>query len=702
MKSQKMEESRRCSGTELKDVAQFLHEFLKDKGALARVSKVLGEKSNTCELVLTYTETQQREAGPMELACRGQNLSTLIICDNPQREAMAQVHTAIETIKNNHLRTLRWKDNNGTVLWKLHSSMSTADLSGKGLGEAGARIVSEWFSSRKDTGAMTSLNLSNNNIGELVKGPLPEGWKSKDDDNDAPWLRIADGHVQDEYPGEEKPEGVIAIAKAIPTMEALVSTNFLNNGIGVKQAQNLVTILQEHATLKSLCGNTGDETELDMSGKDMGADDAIMLVPEITDNRALVKLTLGGDVYVEYNRYQGKNVTVTPEVAVLEVSMKEANLSEKNLGAGGAIIVGAWICNKDNGAMTKLDIRSNYKNKEGMGYSYKSEEFITPIAEMLKTNTMITELNVSSNWLNLEAVRILSDAIRSNMSLTSVNILNNNNIGVEQAQNLVAILNMHPTLKSLCGNKGGDETELDMSAKKMGYGGAIMLAPEIVAYRELKTLNISNNEIGSYFTPRGATLGAEAISDAIKTKGMLKNLDISSNGFFRTDDAQRFADCISTNGALEKLTFNGGRFVDSIFDWNEGPAVTLSITMTTADLSNNQLGVPGAIIVGAWLSRNKGTLESLNISNNNIGELCVPPGWREGSRLEDGTMEYQHTDGRKKKDGIHKQRLGVFALKNGIEKNDTLKTLDISNNDIPIENVNEIMDIVAHKCERPV
>ena len=82
----------------------------------------------------------------------------------------------------------------------------------------------------------------------------------------------------------------------ITTKGALVSANLLNNDIGTKQAQNLATILKEHATLKSLCGiNKGNETELDMSGKEMGADGAIMLAPEIVANGALKSLNLASN-----------------------------------------------------------------------------------------------------------------------------------------------------------------------------------------------------------------------------------------------------------------------------------------------------------------------------------------------------------------------------------------------------------------------
>jgi hypothetical protein len=64
------------------------------------------------------------------------------------------------------------------------------------------------------------------------------------------------------------------------------------NHIGIEQAQALANILKEHATLKSLCGNKGDETELDMSGKEMRVWDAIMLAPEIADNGAMTSLNL--------------------------------------------------------------------------------------------------------------------------------------------------------------------------------------------------------------------------------------------------------------------------------------------------------------------------------------------------------------------------------------------------------------------------
>jgi hypothetical protein len=72
--------------------------------------------------------------------------------------------------------------------------------------------------------------------------------------------------------------------------------NVLLYNISTEQAQVLANILKEHSSLKSFCGNKGNETELDMSGtsdKQLGDEGAIMLVPEIIDNGALSNFTFG-------------------------------------------------------------------------------------------------------------------------------------------------------------------------------------------------------------------------------------------------------------------------------------------------------------------------------------------------------------------------------------------------------------------------
>jgi hypothetical protein len=78
---------------------------------------------------------------------------------------------------------------------------------------------------------------------------------------------------------------------------AISSVNLLENDIPTNQAEALANVLKEHLTLKSLCGNRGDETELDMSGRSMCAEDAIMLAAEIIGTGALTSLNLASNIF---------------------------------------------------------------------------------------------------------------------------------------------------------------------------------------------------------------------------------------------------------------------------------------------------------------------------------------------------------------------------------------------------------------------
>ena len=71
---------------------------------------------------------------------------------------------------------------------------------------------------------------------------------------------------------------------------ALASVNLLKNDIGVEQAQALVKVKEAKPSLKTLCGLTMEETELNFSGQKLKAGDAVLLASDIHDNGALASL----------------------------------------------------------------------------------------------------------------------------------------------------------------------------------------------------------------------------------------------------------------------------------------------------------------------------------------------------------------------------------------------------------------------------
>jgi hypothetical protein len=75
----------------------------------------------------------------------------------------------------------------------------------------------------------------------------------------------------------------------------LACANLLGNSIGVEQAQVLLKIKEAKPSLTTLCGLTGDETELDLSGKNLTSGCAVLLAPEIEANGALASLDMDGN-----------------------------------------------------------------------------------------------------------------------------------------------------------------------------------------------------------------------------------------------------------------------------------------------------------------------------------------------------------------------------------------------------------------------
>ena len=74
-----------------------------------------------------------------------------------------------------------------------------------------------------------------------------------------------------------------------------------------------------------------------------------------------------------------------------------------------------------------------------------------------------------------------------------MNILSND-IGTEQANELIKIMESHSNLKTLCGFRG-NETELDLSNKNLGAGCVVLVASEIKNIGALETVNLNNNNI---------------------------------------------------------------------------------------------------------------------------------------------------------------------------------------------------------------
>jgi hypothetical protein len=133
------------------------------------------------------------------------------------------------------VKIMRAKENL-TTLCGLSREDTELDFSGQYLDAGDAVLIANDIS---DMGALMSLNLANNSLGDIV---LPEGWTPQvNSDQTAFEFKHIDGTVQGDNPG--KPEGVIALANVIPDMRALTSLNLASNSLEAKAAKIIAAVL---------------------------------------------------------------------------------------------------------------------------------------------------------------------------------------------------------------------------------------------------------------------------------------------------------------------------------------------------------------------------------------------------------------------------------------------------------------------------
>jgi Ran GTPase-activating protein (RanGAP) involved in mRNA processing and transport len=284
-------------------------------------------------------------------------------------------------------------------------------------------------------------------------------------------------------------------------MGAILSVNLLKNSIPMEQAKALATILKDHPTLKSLCGNSGDETELDMSGQSVGAEGAAMLAPEIADNGALTSLNLannnigqlvlpnplpdGWEVHLGGNHYKHKDgsewggVDTVPgakplgSIAIASAipdmgALSSLNLAENSLGE--LVLPAGW---------KKTAYKQEWIHSDGTKVTDNPgiPEGIVAIATAIPDMRALLSLDISNNGLRVEGTKLLANALESNQTMTSLNFSSNNmtydgkNHGDMSGVAVAALADAIPGM--------GAMTSLDLSSNKIGSEGAVHVAEAI-------------------------------------------------------------------------------------------------------------------------------------------------------------------------------------------------------------------------------
>jgi Leucine-rich repeat (LRR) protein len=290
--------------------------------------------------------------------------------------------------------------------------LSCLNLSSNHLDAGCAEIIAKALD---DMVCLSSLDISNNpGLGLLS---VPEGWETStiarerrlganfDSTNDPSTPIFRDLTVTTpelvwavEPPPGANPKGMTALVIAIMKHRVLVSVNMFNN-LTLQRAYMWFRPFDRlvHPALKSICGNSGAMTELDIRGKMVYPAwiiaDAFMVAVEITGNEALTKVIFGSGDRTE----------------VLEVGMTAADFSNKNFGANETAIILAWVLVK---GLSKLNLANN---APGLDEAFFMAMVLTSTIDSraVNSNTALTELDVRNNKFNDDQTAKLQQAAGS-------------------------------------------------------------------------------------------------------------------------------------------------------------------------------------------------------------------------------------------------------------------------------------------------
>jgi Leucine-rich repeat (LRR) protein len=422
--------------------------------------------------------------------------------------------------------------------------------------------------------------------------------------------------------------GLFALADAIKNNEGLASVNMLGNTIGIEQAQNLVVLLKEHPKLKSLCGNKGDETELDMSRKNMGTEDAIMLAPEIVANRALTSLNISHNNLVSTspnqevaNTYQAGDL-VEFEGVMCPVSCAWSD-GYRVYRMHGVFALADAI---DKGALRYANLLGNAigaKQAQNLATIRKDHATLQSLcgiqgdeAELDMSGKMRNLMGASGVLQGADGAIMLAPEVVANGAMTRLNISNNGLCTEEAGKAVAGMLASHSVLQVLDASKNVviyddgcyDEGWHGVADTNDSPGFAKELAAGIKNSGTLTSLNISSNDLGGHYEEDeeqgddiwiADTTAIQALATAIP-ECMLTSLNVSDNRMATPEAGKALADALGANSVLKELNVSSNSWAD------EGGG-------------NGDADGPGFVQELAVGIRAHGALVSVNLLDNNIG-----------------------------------------------------------------------------------
>ncbi|KAL1512428.1 hypothetical protein AB1Y20_005683 [Prymnesium parvum] len=377
---------------------------------------------------------------------------------------------------------------------KTNATLTSLHLHNSNIGGEGAAHIAEAL---KTNATLTSLHLEGNEIGDEGAAHIAEALKTNAtltslNLRGAPPLRRRDRHAT--RPTALRPclalhlshtrnkigdEGAAHIAEALKTNATLTSLHLTSNNIGAEGAAHIAETLKTNTTL----------TSLNLRDNRIGDEGAAHIAETLKTNATLTSLNLRD------NRIGDEGAAHIAETLKTNTTLTSLHLHNNRIGAEGAAHIAEAL--KTNATLTSLHLDDNRIGGEGAAH----------IAEALKTNATLTSLHLDENNIGAEGAAHIAEALKTNATLTSLHLdgapplrrrdrhathptalrhcpalplsHTQNNIGAEGAAHIAEALKTNTSL-----------TSLNLRGTNIGAEGAAHIAEVLKTNATLTSLNL--------------------------------------------------------------------------------------------------------------------------------------------------------------------------------------------------------------------
>ena len=311
-------------------------------------------------------------------------------------------------------------------------------------------------------------------------------------------------------------------------------------------------------------------------------------------------------------------------------NVQEVNIANNNLGEDSVQYIVTAL--QSNPKLTTINIDVNPSISEtsvqaisGLTLVNRAPAPIRSLLPFLEDNArevVVIDFSPSTFFVNDDTVWLLSQALRSNTAVRSIN-LSHNSIGDRGAAYLAAFLRQNVSV-----------TQLDLSSNSIGNRGARALCDSLAVNRALQVVNLSNNAMGID--------GVVTLKDVLRTNHTLRDINLK-----KTRVPEEFAsevllacavnrECLTVKTAYYSLHDNDATLFkldlhnltdEHVIDDQSIRSICSVLRKKTfvreLDASGNKIGAAGCAELASVLADDACGIMKLNLSDNPIDDAAA-------------------------------------------------------------------------------